>query len=157
MKLTLLLVGKTDEKYLQEGIERYAKRLKHYIDFNIEVIPDIRKGKSISSDRQKFLEGELILSRLNPSGELHLFDENGKTMTSREFAEFIQKKMASGLKELMLVIGGPYGFGEEVYKKSVSSVSLSRMTFSHQLARLLCIEQLYRAFTILKGEPYHHD
>jgi 23S rRNA (pseudouridine1915-N3)-methyltransferase len=157
MKLTLLLVGKTDEKYLQEGIERYSKRLKHYIDFNIEVIPDIKKGKNTSAGRQKLLEGELILSRQNPSSELHLFDEKGKTMTSQEFADFIQKKMASGLKELVLVIGGSYGFSEEVYKHSVSSVSLSRMTFPHQLARLLCVEQLYRAFTILKGEPYHHE
>jgi 23S rRNA (pseudouridine1915-N3)-methyltransferase len=157
MKLTLLFVGKTDERYLQEGIERYAKRLKHYIDFNIEVIPDIRKRKNTPAWRQKILEGELILARQSPSSELHLFDEKGKTMTSREFAEFIQKKMASGLKELVLVTGGPYGFSEEVYKQSVSSVSLSRMTFPHQLARLLCAEQLYRAFTILKGEPYHHE
>lgn len=157
MKLTLLVVGKTDEKFLKEGIARYTGRLKHYIDFNIEVIPDIKKGGKTGVDRQKIKEGEQILSRKGPSKEFHLFDENGKTFTSRGFATFLEKKMASGLKELVLVIGGPYGFSEEVYHQAASKISLSPMTFSHQLARLLCVEQIYRAFTILKGEPYHHD
>lgn len=157
MKLTLLVVGKTDAKYLKEGIELYASRLKHYVDFNIEVIPDIKKSKKTDTTRQKIKGGEEILVRLAASSEMHLFDENGTTFSSREFASFLEKKMASGLKELIFVIGGPYGFSEEVRKNATSGISLSRMTFSHQLARLLCMEQFYRAFTILKGEPYHHD
>jgi 23S rRNA (pseudouridine1915-N3)-methyltransferase len=151
------MVGKTDEKYLKEGIERYAKRLKHYIDFTIEVIPDIKKGRNSGIEQQKMREGEIILSKKAVSKELILLDERGEVFTSKEFAGFLQKKMASGLKELVLVIGGPYGFSEDVYVQTASCISLSPMTFSHQLARLLCIEQLYRAFTILKGEPYHHE
>lgn len=157
MKLTLLMVGKTDEKYLQEGIERYKKRLEHYIDFRLVVIPDLKKTKNLNVNLQKIKEGSLILAKQIPSQELHLFDENGKQMTSRQFATFLQKKMASGIKELVFVIGGPYGFSEEVYKQAETKISLSQMTFSHQLARLLCMEQFYRAFTILNGEPYHHD
>jgi 23S rRNA (pseudouridine1915-N3)-methyltransferase len=157
MKLTLLVVGKTDDNYLQEGIARYTERLKHYADFCIEVIPDVKKGKKTSADQQKIKEGEQILAKFAPSKEFHLFDEKGKTYSSREFAGFLQKKMASGLKELVLVIGGPYGFSDDVGRQAASRISLSRMTFSHQLARLLCVEQIYRAFTIFKGEPYHHD
>lgn len=157
MKLTLLMIGKTDEKYLQEGIARYKKRLEHYIDFRLEIIPDIKKGKNLTTQQQKQKEGELILAKQGPSKAFHLFDENGKQYTSRQFAAFLQKKMASGVKELVFVIGGPYGFSDEVEKQSGSKISLSKMTFSHQLARLLCMEQFYRAFTILKGEPYHHD
>jgi 23S rRNA (pseudouridine1915-N3)-methyltransferase len=157
MRLTLLVIGKTDEKYLQEGIERYAKRLNFYIDFNLEVIPDIKKSRNLSAEQQKEREGVLILSKQSASKEFHLFDERGKPFTSLEFAGFLQKKMAGGLKELVFVIGGPYGFSEEVYKQAASAVSLSPMTFPHQLARLLCVEQIYRAYTILKGEPYHHE
>jgi 23S rRNA (pseudouridine1915-N3)-methyltransferase len=157
MKLTLLVVGKTDDNWLEEGITRYTERLKHYADFCIEVIPDVKKGKKTTVDQQKIKEGVQILSRWAPSKELHLFDEKGKNCSSREFAGFLQKKMASGRKELVLVIGGPYGFSDDVYRQAASTISLSRMTFSHQLARLLCVEQIYRAFTILKGEPYHHD
>jgi 23S rRNA (pseudouridine1915-N3)-methyltransferase len=157
MKVTLLVVGKTDDRYIKEGIEQYAKRLKHYADFSIEIIPDIKKTKNTTTEIQKAKEGELILSKWAPAKAFHLFDERGKTYTSKEFARFLEKKMLSGIKELIFVIGGPYGFSEEVYKKADSKISLSRMTFSHQLARLLCTEQLYRAFTILKGEPYHHD
>lgn len=157
MKVTLLVVGKTDDRYIKEGIERYAKRLKHYVDFQLEVIPDIKKTKNTTTDVQKIKEGEQILSKWMPAKEFHLFDEKGKTFSSREFAGFLNKKMLSGLKELVFVIGGPYGFSDEVYQKANTKISLSRMTFSHQLARLLCVEQLYRAFTILKGEPYHHD
>jgi 23S rRNA (pseudouridine1915-N3)-methyltransferase len=157
MRLTLLVVGKTDDKYLQDGIARYKKRLKHYIDFRLEIIPDIKKGKKPNTNLQKIREGELILAKQGPAKELHLLDEKGKQLSSKQFAEFLQKKMASGIKELVFVIGGPYGFSDEVYKQAVSKISLSKMTFSHQLARLLCIEQFYRAFTLLKGEPYHHD
>ena len=157
MKLTLLVIGKTDTKYLQEGIEEYSKRLKHYINFEIVVIPDIKKGKKNTIEFQKQKEGELILNKKRPGTEIHLFDEGGKAYKSREFATFIEKKMLNGLKELVLVIGGPYGFSQEVYSNTNSKISLSKMTFSHQMVRLLCVEQIYRAFTILKGEPYHHD
>jgi len=157
MKVTLLVVGKTDESYLLEGIDRYANRIKHYINFNIVVIPDVKRKKSTTEINQKQMEGELILLKVPRRAEMHVFDEKGKTCTSREFAIFLQKKMNQGLKELVFVIGGPYGFSESVYEKSASKISLSKMTFSHQMARLLCVEQLYRALTILQGEPYHHD
>jgi 23S rRNA (pseudouridine1915-N3)-methyltransferase len=157
MKLTLLMVGKTDEKYLQEGIDRYKKRLEHYIDFRLEIIPDLKKGKNMMVNQQKLKEGELILAKQGPAKEFHLFDEQGKQFSSRQFAAFLQKKMASGIKELVFVIGGPYGFSDDLYNRANAKISLSKMTFSHQLARLLCMEQFYRAFTILKGEPYHHD
>ena len=157
MKITLLVIGKTDSKYLIEGINEYMKRLKHYINFEIEVIPDIKKGKNMGIENQKKFEGELILSKVAPGKELHLFDENGTIYSSKEFAGFLERKMVGGLKELLLVIGGPYGFSDDVYDRAISGISLSKMTFSHQMARLLCVEQIYRAFTILKGEPYHHD
>ncbi len=157
MKITLLVVGKTDAAYLKDGINLYSSRLNHYINFEIEIIPDLKKTKNLTVDIQKQKEGEVILSKFSPGKEFHLFDENGKTFTSRQFAGFLEKKMASGLKELVFVIGGPYGFSGEVKEKANSKLSLSRLTFSHQLARLLCVEQIYRAFTILKGEPYHHD
>jgi 23S rRNA (pseudouridine1915-N3)-methyltransferase len=157
MKLTLLVIGKTDKTYLKEAVEEYTKRLKHYIPFEIEIIPDIKNTKNLSAGQQKIKEGELILSKDYSGKEIHLFDEKGKMFSSKEFARFIEKKMVSGLKELVFVIGGPYGFSEDVYEKANSRISLSRLTFSHQMARLLCVEQFYRAFTILKGEPYHHD
>ncbi len=157
MKITLLVVGKTDASYLHDGMKEYLKRLKHYINFEIEVIPDIKKGKNTSVDIQKSKEGELILSRFGPGKEFHLFDENGKSFSSVGFSQFIEKKMVSGPKELVFVIGGPYGFSPEVYQKASSKISVSRFTFSHQMVRLLCVEQIYRAFTIIKGEPYHHE
>lgn len=157
MKVTLLVVGKTDKTYIKDAVNEYSKRLRHYINFEIEVIPDIKKAKNITIEIQKTKEGELILSRNWAGKEMHLFDEKGKMYSSKEFATFLEKKMLSGLKELVFVIGGPYGFSNEVYNKSISKISLSRMTFSHQMARLLCVEQIYRAFTILNGEPYHHE
>ncbi len=157
MKITLLVVGKTDSPYVNDGINEYAKRLNHYVNFEIEIIPDVRKNKNISAEIQKNQEGDLILLKNLPGKELHLFDEKGKMFTSREFAGFLEKKMASGLKELVLVVGGPYGFSEKVQKAALSKISLSRLTFSHQMVRFMCVEQIYRAFTILKGEPYHHD
>jgi 23S rRNA (pseudouridine1915-N3)-methyltransferase len=157
MKITLLVIGKTDSAYLTEGINEYVKRLNHYINFEIEVIPDLKKNKNLSIDLQKNQEGELILLKNQPGKELHLFDENGKMYTSRQFAGFLEKKMASGLKELVLAIGGPYGFSPKVHETAKSKISLSKLTFSHQMVRLMCVEQIYRAFTILKGEPYHHD
>jgi len=157
MKITLLVIGKTDAAYIQEGMEIYLKRLKHYINFTVEVIPDIKKGKNTSSELQKIKEGELILSKMAPGKELHLFDEKGKSYSSKSFAAFLNQKMLGSVKELVFAIGGPYGFSEEVYARSSSKISLSKLTFSHQMVRLLCVEQLYRAFTILKGEPYHHE
>jgi len=157
MKITLLVIGKTDTAYLTEGINEYSKRLNHYINFSIEVIPDIKKRKNDGIELQKRQEGEFILLKNLPGKELHLFDEKGKMFTSREFAGFLEKKMASGLKELILTVGGPYGFSPKVYDAAKSKISLSRLTFSHQMVRLMCVEQIYRAFTILKGEPYHHD
>lgn len=157
MRITLLIIGKTDTGYLSSGINEYVNRLKHYINFEIEVIPDIKRSKNTNPEIQKRKEGDLILAKDMSGKELHLFDENGKMFNSREFAGFLQKKMNSGLKELVFAIGGPYGFSDEVYKKANSKISLSKLTFSHQMVRILCVEQIYRALTILKGEPYHHD
>lgn len=157
MKLVLLLIGKTGDNYLQEGIVNYTKRLRRYIDFSIEVVTLPGKLKNAGAQQQKINEGSLIVSKMTSSQYLCLFDENGEQFSSRQFAGFLQKIMASGVKELVFVIGGPYGFSDEIHKLADSKISLSKMTFSHQLARLLCLEQLYRAFTILKGEPYHHD
>jgi 23S rRNA (pseudouridine1915-N3)-methyltransferase len=157
MKVTLLVVGKTDKAYIKEAVNEYSKRLTHYINFEIDVIPDIKKAKNITVEIQKNKEGELILARNGAGKEMHLFDEKGKMLSSKEFATFLEKKMLSGLKELVFVIGGPYGFSSQVYERGSSKISLSRMTFSHQMARLLCVEQIYRAFTILNGEPYHHE
>lgn len=157
MKITLLVIGKTDASYLREGIELYTKRLKHYIQFEMLVIQDIKQSKNMTEELQKNREGEQILAKLAAGRELHLFDERGESYSSVEFAGFLQQKMLGSVKELIFVIGGPYGFSEEVYQKSSSKISLSKLTFSHQMVRLLCVEQIYRAFTILKGEPYHHE
>ena len=157
MKIKLLAIGKTDDKNLQTLIENYQKRLKHYIGFNLEVIPDIKNVKNLSEQQQKEKEGELILKKLAPTDELLLLDEKGKEFRSIDFSKFLQKKMNSGIKQLVLVIGGPYGFSEAVYKKATGKISLSKMTFSHQMIRLFVVEQIYRAYTILKNEPYHHE
>ncbi len=157
MKIKLLAIGKTDDKNLQTLIEVYQNRLKHYINFQLEVIPDIKNVKNLSEQRQKDKEGELILKKLAPTDELILLDENGKEFKSIEFSKYLQKKMNSGIKQLIFVIGGPYGFSDEVYKKSKGKISFSKMTFSHQMIRLFVVEQVYRAFTILKNEPYHHE
>lgn len=157
MNLKLLAIGKTDNKALQILIDDYSKRLSFYIKFDLEIIPDIKNVKNLSENQQKEKEGELILSKLNPTDQLILLDENGSTYSSLAFADYLQKKMNSGIKTLVLVIGGPYGFSEEIYKKAQGKVSLSQMTFSHQMIRLFCIEQLYRGFTILRNEPYHHQ
>lgn len=156
MKITLLAIGKTDNKQLQNLINDYTKRLGFYISFELEIIPDIKNAKNLSETLQKQAEGEEILKRTNSSDILILLDEKGKTFTSEGFSEFLQKKMNSGLKNLIFVIGGPYGFSDAVYHRSNGKVSLSSMTFSHQMVRLFFIEQLYRGFTILRNEPYHH-
>ena len=157
MKIKLLTIGKTDAKNLQALIETYQNRLKHYINFEIEIIPDIKNVKNLSESQQKEKEGELILKKLSPTDVLILLDEKGKEFRSIEFSKYLQKKMNSGIKQLVIVIGGPYGFSNEVYNKSAGKISLSKMTFSHQMIRLFIVEQLYRAFTILKNEPYHHE
>jgi len=157
MNIKLITIGKTDNKNLQTLIEEYTKRLSFYIKFDLEIIPDIKNVKNLSEAQQKEKEGELILSKITPTDNLILLDENGKTFSSVGFSEFLQKKMNAGIKTLVFVIGGPYGFSETVYQKANGKVSLSEMTFSHQMVRLFVIEQLYRGFTILKNEPYHHQ
>ena len=157
MNIKLLAIGKTDDKALQTLIEDYSKRLSFYIKFELEIIPDIKNVKNLSENQQKEKEGELILSKLTLTDHLILLDENGTTFSSVDFSEYLQKKMNSGAKTLVFVIGGPYGFSDEVYQKSQGKISLSLMTFSHQMVRLFFIEQLYRGFTILKNEPYHHQ
>jgi len=157
MKIRLLVIGKTDDKNLNQLIDNYQKRLQHYIGFQLEVIPDIKNVKNLSEIQQKEKEGELILAKLQNTDQLVLLDEKGKEFRSLDFANFLQKKMNSGIKQLVLVIGGPYGFSETVYKKATGKISLSKMTFSHQMIRLFIVEQLYRGYTILKNEPYHHE
>lgn len=157
MNIRLLAIGKTDNKSLQSLIDEYTKRLSFYIKFDLEIIPDIKNVKNLSEAQQKEKEGELILSKISATDQLILLDENGSTFSSVAFSDYLQKKMNGGIKTLVFVIGGPYGFSEEVYKKAQGKVSLSEMTFSHQMVRLFVIEQLYRGFTILKNEPYHHN
>ncbi|WP_370215075.1 23S rRNA (pseudouridine(1915)-N(3))-methyltransferase RlmH [Mesoflavibacter profundi] len=156
MTIKLLAIGKTDNKQLQLLIDDYTKRLGFYIKFELEIIPDLKKVKNLSEDQQKQKEGELILSKITTTDVLILLDENGKQYDSVQFANYLQKHMNSGIKQLVFVIGGPYGFSQDVYNAARGKVSLSKMTFSHQMVRLFMIEQLYRGFTILKNEPYHH-
>jgi 23S rRNA (pseudouridine1915-N3)-methyltransferase len=157
MNIKLIAIGKTDNKNLQALIDEYTKRLGFYIKFDLDVIPDIKNVKNLSESEQKVKEGQLILSKLTPTDQLILLDENGKEFNSVGFSDFLQKKMNSGIKTLVFVIGGPYGFSEEVYQKAQGKVALSQMTFSHQMVRLFVIEQIYRGFTILNNEPYHHN
>lgn len=157
MKITLLVVGKTDASYFQEGIKEYDGRLKHYLPFDIQVIPDIKNTKSLSEQQQKEKEGELILKNIQAGDVLVLLDERGKEFSSLQFANYIEKKTHTVNKRLVFVIGGPYGFASAVYDKAVDKISISKMTFSHQLIRLVFLEQLYRAMTILNNEPYHHE
>ncbi len=156
MKIKLIAVGKTDNQNLKQLIADYQNRLKHYIGFEFLVIPDIKNTKNLSETQQKTAEGEAILKHIVNSDQLLLLDENGKSYDSVEFSKLLQKKMLSGCKQLVFVIGGPYGFSEAVYKRAQSKIALSAMTFSHQMVRLFVVEQLYRAFTIIKNEPYHH-
>ncbi|OIQ36916.1 MAG: 23S rRNA (pseudouridine(1915)-N(3))-methyltransferase RlmH [Bacteroidetes bacterium MedPE-SWsnd-G1] len=157
MKIKLLAIGKTDDAHLQKLIETYQNRLKHYVKFELQLLPDIKNVKNLSEKQQKEKEGALLLKQLSPTDQLILLDEKGKDFRSMEFAQYLQKKMNSGIKQLVFVIGGPYGFSDDVYKKAQGKVSFSKMTFSHQMIRLFMVEQLYRGFTILKNEPYHHE
>lgn len=156
MKITLIAVGKTEDKYLIEGIEKYLNRLKHYIGFNILIIPDIKNTKNLTEAQQKSKEAEFIAKQINPADVVVLLDEKGKKHSSVSFANYLNKQMIGSVQHLVFIIGGPYGFDETIYKRANSSLSLSDMTFSHQMVRLFFVEQLYRAFTILKNEPYHH-
>lgn len=157
MKITLILNGKTEDDYIQKGITIFEQRLKHYVSFESIIIPALKNTKALSIEQQKQKEGELVLKNLQPSDRLILLDENGKEYTSLQFSAFMQQQMNSGIKNLVMVVGGPYGFSDELYKRANGKISLSKMTFSHQMVRLFFVEQLYRAMTILKNEPYHHQ
>ena len=156
MKTLLILVGKTTDKHFQTGISDYAERIGHYMPFDIVTIPELKNTKSLSEEQQKQAEGELILRQLQPSDVVVLLDEHGIELRSVELAAWLQKKQAAA-RRLVFVIGGPYGFSPQVYARANEQLSLSRLTFSHQMVRLVFVEQLYRACTIIKGEPYHHE
>lgn len=157
MKITLLAIGKTNAKYLQEGIDQYTKRLSHYIPFELKILPDVKTAKALTTDKQKEMEGEMFMSAIQQGDWVTLLDERGKEFTSRDFASYIDKKMITIPKNLIFIIGGPYGFSKAMYDRANEKLSLSKMTFSHEMIRLFFVEQIYRAMTILKGEPYHHD
>jgi len=157
MQIKLIAVGKTDHPAIRTLLEEYVTRLGFYIKFELEVIPDLKNAKNLSEPAQKQKEGELILKKIQTSDEVILLDEQGKQFSSVDFADYLQKKMNAGLRQLVFVIGGPYGFSEEIYQRANGKISLSKMTFSHQMVRVFFTEQLYRAFTILKNEPYHHQ
>ena len=157
MKIRLLTVGKTDKDWVKQGIDIYVSRLKHYIPFTINEIPELKNVSALSKDQIKVREGELILKNVKPTDDVILMDEHGKEYTSVDFASILQRKISLEGKDMVFVIGGAYGFSEEVYKRANSKISLSKMTFSHQMVRAIFTEQLYRAFTIMRGEPYHHE
>lgn len=157
MKIQLLVVGKTSTPYINTGIDNYVGRLRHYVPFEIKTIADIRNTRRLSEDQQCQAEGSLILASLQPGDYLVLLDERGKEFSSREFSCFVEKRIATLSRNLVFVVGGPYGSSKAVYDRADDKISLSRMTFSHEMARLFFVEQLYRAMTILRGEPYHHD
>lgn len=157
MKIQLLVVGKTSSKYLSEGIGEYVKRVSRYVPFELRVLSDVKTSKAMTPGRQKDLEGAAMLACVQPGDHVVLLDERGAGMTSREFSRFVDRKMVSLPRNLIFIIGGPYGFSGDVYKRADEMLSLSRMTFSHEMVRLFMVEQLYRAMTILRGEPYHHD
>lgn len=157
MKIVMLTIGRTRTPYLAEGIDVYIRRAAHYLPVEICELPDVRTTKALTQERQKQMEGAQILGSLQPGDALVLMDERGREYTSREFARELSRRMASGLKRLVLAIGGPYGFSPEVYARADGKISLSKMTLPHEMARLMLAEQIYRAMTILRGEPYHHD
>lgn len=156
MKVILLVVGKTTDSWAKEAIAVYEMRLKHYIPFQIEVLPDLKSTKNLTEEQVKLRESELILAWQKPGDVMVLLDENGLNFGSEDFADYVQKKMSSGIRNLIFVIGGPYGFAPSVYAACKERVSLSKMTLTHQMVRVFFTEQLYRAMTILKNEPYHH-
>lgn len=157
VKILVLAIGKTDEQWVQDALLKYSKRLRHYLPFEFEVIPDLKNTKNLSEAQQKEKEGELILKKLNSTDKVVLLDEKGKEHRSIEFAKHLQQQMNSGVKRLVFIIGGPYGFSPSLYAKAQGKLALSKMTFSHQMIRPFFVEQVYRAMTILKNEPYHHE
>lgn len=157
MNCVLLTVGKTDVKWVKEGLDVYTSRIGHYVPFRIAEIPELKKVSALSRQQIKEKEGELLLKQLSPSDTLILLDENGREFRSVEFASYLEKLLAGGGRNLVFAVGGAYGFSEAVYKRAQDKLSLSRMTFSHQMVRTVFAEQLYRALTILRGEPYHHE
>ncbi|MBR5835766.1 MAG: 23S rRNA (pseudouridine(1915)-N(3))-methyltransferase RlmH [Bacteroidales bacterium] len=157
MKITLLTVGKTDKDWVKQGMDIYVSRLKHYIPFAVVEIPELKNVSALTKEQIKVREGELILKNVKPTDDLILMDERGKEYTSVDFAKVIQDKISYVGKDMVYVIGGAYGFSDAVYQRANSKISLSRMTFSHQMVRAIFVEQIYRAFTIMKGEPYHHE
>ena len=157
MKITLAVIGKTEVGFVRQGIDEYVKRLQHYVSFNIQYIGDIKGTRNMSEEQQKVAEGRQLLASLEPSDYIVLLDEHGTERTSMDYSQWLQRRMASGCKRLVFVVGGPYDFSKEVYDRSNEMISLSKMTFPHELVRLIFVEQLYRAFTILRHEPYHHE
>lgn len=157
MKIVIIAVGKTSTGYVACGVEEFLKRANRYVPTELLVIPDVKSSKALSEDAQKQQEGRSIIAALQPGDIVTLLDERGKELTSREFSLMIERRMVQGIKRLVFVIGGPYGFSNEVYERADSKLSLSRMTFTHEMVRLFFMEQIYRAMTIMRGEPYHHD
>ena len=157
VKILLLTIGNTDKKYMKEGIGEYVKRISFYVPFDMKVIPDLKNRSILSPDLQKEKEGQLILNQIVPGDSVVLLDEHGLELSSVEFSKWIEKKMIAGIRQLVFIIGGPYGFSKSVYQRSDAMISLSKMTFSHQMVRLVFTEQVYRAMTIIKNEPYHHE
>ena len=157
MKITLLTVGKTDVKWVKEGLDLYSSRLVHYVPFQIVEIPELKNVSALSKEQIKQKEGELLLKILKPADEVILMDEHGREFTSVEFAKNLEEKISRASRDMAFVIGGAYGFSPDVYSRANGKISLSKMTFSHQMVRTIFAEQLYRAFTIMKGEPYHHE
>ncbi|MDO5442198.1 MAG: 23S rRNA (pseudouridine(1915)-N(3))-methyltransferase RlmH [Bacteroidia bacterium] len=157
MKITLLTVGKTDVRWVREGLELYVSRLVHYVPFQLVEIPELKNVSALTKDQIKQKEGELILKALKSSDDVILLDEHGREMTSVEFAGAMEEKMSRTSRDIVFIIGGAYGFSSDVYARAGGKISLSKMTFSHQMVRTIFAEQLYRAFTIIKGEPYHHE
>ena len=157
MKITFITVGKTEDAYLKEGIEKYIKRLKHYTKLELVDLPELKNTKALAQDQQKTKEAELLLKKIAPTDFVILLDEKGTEFSSSQFAAYLDKKAISSTSSIIFIIGGPYGFDTSVYQRANDKLSLSRMTFSHQMVRLFFVEQLYRAYTIIKGEPYHHE
>ena len=157
MKIVIIAVGKTSTGYVACGVEEFLKRANRYVSTELLVIPDVKSSKALSEDAQKQQEGRSIIAALQPGDIVTLLDERGKELTSREFSSMIERRMVQGIKRLVFVIGGPYGFSNEVYERADSKLSLSRMTFTHEMVRLFFMEQISRAMPIMRGEPYHHD
>ncbi len=156
VKVLVLFLGKTDKSYIKEGIEDYVNRISHYLPFEVKVIPDLKKSNNLKADVQKEKEGQLILGQINKGDQLVLLDERGSEFSSVEFSKWLEKQMISSVRQIVFVIGGPYGFSDSVYRRADYRISLSKLTFSHQIVRMIFVEQLYRAMTILNNEPYHH-